>query len=65
MRYEATSAPVRAADGDNPTRPLFDVVLLGWAPTAIPRRCFRNSPSLEEHEHWVVPVEVNPCHASH
>jgi 6-phosphogluconolactonase len=59
-RYEATLRQIRAADGDNPTRPMFDVVLLGLGADGHTASLFPDSAALDEQEHWVVPVENQP-----
>lgn len=59
-RYEATLRQVRAGDGETPTRPMFDVVLLGLGADGHTASLFPDSPALEEKEHWVVPVENQP-----
>lgn len=57
-RYEALLREIRATDGEVPTRPMFDVVLLGLGADGHTASLFPESAVLEEKERWVAPVEV-------
>jgi 6-phosphogluconolactonase len=59
-RYEALLRRIRAGDGETPTRPLFDVVLLGLGADGHTASLFPESPALDEGEHWVAAVENQP-----
>lgn len=57
-RYEAMLRDIRATDGATPTRPMFDVVLLGLGADGHTASLFPESPALDEKEHWVAAVEI-------
>jgi 6-phosphogluconolactonase len=59
-RYEALLREIRASDGDKPSRPLFDVVLLGIGEDGHTASLFPESPALEEKERWVAAVGGQP-----
>jgi 6-phosphogluconolactonase len=59
-RYEGLLREIRAGDGEKPTRPLFDVVLLGLGADGHTASLFPESPALDEKEHWVAAIESQP-----
>jgi len=59
-RYEALLREIRASDGAKPTRPLFDVVLLGLGADGHTASLFPEAPALEERERWVVAIDGQP-----
>lgn len=59
-RYDALLREIRATDGEHPTRPLFDVVLLGLGTDGHTASLFPESPLLEEQERWVAAVTGQP-----
>jgi 6-phosphogluconolactonase len=55
-RYEAELKSFYGADGLDPARPLFDLVLMGVGPDGHTASLFPDYPALAERERWVVGV---------